>query len=267
MTSRGAGTGADDVRFAPAGDQGIYVYFEQRIDPAVSRRVRRLALSLQGPDARSMGIREAVPAYASVYVVFDPLWMDHDQAADLCRRLLDEPPGGAEPPARRFRLPVVYGGEFGPDLDAVARRAGLTPEEVIQEHAGTDYYVYFTGFSPGFPFLGGMSPRIATPRRATPRTRVPAGSVGIAGEQTGVYPVASPGGWNLIGRTPVPLFAADRDPPALLAAGDYVRFEPVAPDAYARIEAAVAAGTYTLRPEPVDGWASGSGRQREAGRR
>lgn len=251
MRPERAGTARPDVRVAPAGDQGIYVYFQQRIDPAVNRRVRRLAAALREPAARRLGVVEVIPGYASVYVIFDPLRADHDQVADFCRRLLPRTAGGQDPPARRIRLPVLYGAEFGPDLHQVARHAGLTVDEVIEIHAGTDYLVYFTGFSPGFPFLGGMSPRIAAPRRATPRTRVPAGTVGIAGEQTGVYPVDSPGGWNLIGRTPVPLFAADRDPPALLAAGDYVRFEPVAPETYAEIAAAVASGGYVPPSEPV----------------
>jgi len=251
VTPERAGTARPGIRVAPAGDRGIYVYFPQRIDPAVHRRVRRLAAALREPAARRLGIVEVVPGYASVYVMFDPLRVDHDQVAEFCRRLLARTAGGQDPPARRVRLPVLYGGEFGPDLDEVARRAGLTVDEVIAIHAGTDYLVYFTGFSPGFPFLGGMSPRIAAPRRATPRTRVPAGTVGIAGEQTGVYPVDSPGGCNLIGRTPVPLFAVDRDPPALLAAGAYVRFEPVTPETYAEIAAAVASGAYVPPSEPV----------------
>lgn len=254
MTAGRSGRAGEDpggVRVAPAGDQGVYVYFPQRIDPEVSRRVRRLAQALRQPESRRRGIREAVPAYASVYVIFDPLQTDHRQVARYCRRLLAGDAGGQEPPARRFRIPVVYGGRYGPDLEVVARHTGLTPDQVVRLHAGTDYFVYFTGFSPGFPFLGGMSPRLAVPRRVTPRTRVPAGSVGIAGRQTGIYPVDSPGGWNLIGRTPVALFHPDRDPPALLAAGDYVRFEPVSPDVYREIEAAAAAGAYQLRPEPV----------------
>ncbi len=128
---------------------------------------------------------------------------------------------------RRVEIPVCYGGELGPDLDDVARTHGLAPEEVIRLHADADYLVYMIGFMPGFAYLGGLPERIATPRRKTPRTAVPAGTVGIGGRQTGVYPLVSPGGWNLIGRTPVKIFDIKRDEPTLLSTGDRVRFRPI----------------------------------------
>jgi len=130
-------------------------------------------------------------------------------------------------------IPVCYGGEYGPDLAVVAAHTGLTPEEVIQLHSAAEYRVHAIGFSPGFPYLGGLPPRLNTPRRATPRPSVPAGSVGIGSAQTGVYPVASPGGWNLIGRTPRALFRLHKSPPALLLIGDRVKFRPITPGEFA----------------------------------
>lgn len=136
------------------------------------------------------------------------------------------------PPSRTVVIPVCYGGEFGPDLEEVARFHGMTEDEVIAIHAQGRYRVYMIGFAPGFAYLGGLSPEIATPRRATPRTHVPAGSVGIAGNQTGVYPLATPGGWQIIGRTPLALFRPHHEEPSLLRAGDIVQFCPITEEQY-----------------------------------
>ena len=133
----------------------------------------------------------------------------------------------AMPEPRRVEIPVCYGGEYGPDLEYVAELNGRTVEEVIAIHSGADYLVYFLGFSPGFPYLGGMPESIAAPRMPAPRKRVPAGSVAIGGNQTGIYPMASPGGWRIIGRTPVRLFRADAEPAVLVEMGDHVKFVPV----------------------------------------
>jgi biotin-dependent carboxylase-like uncharacterized protein len=151
-------------------------------------------------------------------------------------------------------VPVLYGGEFGPDLDEVAARAGMSADEVVATHAGTEYRVYMMGFMPGFPYLGGMSPRIATPRLGTPRIAVPAGSVGIAGGQTGIYPTESPGGWRLIGRTPMHLFNAARTPPAAIEAGDHVRFVSIGRAEYER-----AACAHIPRPSTAEGAAGAPG--------
>jgi inhibitor of KinA len=137
------------------------------------------------------------------------------------------------PTARLVEIDVCYGGEFGPDLEEVARLRGLSVDEVVRIHSTGDYLVYMIGFSPGFPYLGGLDSRIATPRRAAPRTLVPAGSVGIGGDQTGVYPIASPGGWQLIGRTPQQIFVVSREPPTLIQAGDRVRFRSISADEFA----------------------------------
>lgn len=208
------------MRILPAGDRSLLVSFGSEISPEAHRRVMRLFAGLAG----TPGVVNLHPAYASLLVDFDPL---RTNAAEMERALLraaenlDDVP---LPAPRTVEVPVRYGGAEGPDLEEVARLAGRTPEEVIALHSGAEYTVYFLGFSPGFPYLGGMPEAIAAPRLPVPRRRVPAGSVAIGGLQTGIYPVASPGGWRIIGRTPLELFRADREPPALLAMGDRVRF-------------------------------------------
>ncbi|MCL5884289.1 MAG: 5-oxoprolinase subunit PxpB [Deltaproteobacteria bacterium] len=220
------------VRYLAAGEQGLVVEFGDAIDPAVNARVQRLArvLSSRGVE----GVLETVPTYRSLLVLFDPLVLPRKRLAAVVEGLLDAPSGTDEPAGAPdvVELPVCYGGEFGPDLEFVARHSGLSPEEVISVHASPSYLVYMLGFTPGFPYLGGMPERIAVPRLASPRGKVPAGSVGIAGSQTGVYPVESPGGWRLIGRTPSRIFDPGAAEPFLLAAGDLVRFRPIDEEEY-----------------------------------
>ena len=209
-----------DIR--PASDGSLLVSFGEEISPAIHRDVLRMTRRLLG----APGIRNLHPGYASVLVDFDPLAGDPEELEARIRALAAG--GEAEPVAepRVVEIPVEYGGEAGPDLEDVARLAGLTPAEVVALHSGAEYLVYFLGFSPGFPYLGGLPAALSTPRLERPRRLVPAGSVAIGGSQTGVYPVASPGGWRIIGRTPLELFRADREPPTLVAMGDRVRFVP-----------------------------------------
>lgn len=220
------------VRMLVAGEQGLVVEFGDSIDPAVNARVHRLARALA---ARGLdGVIEVVPTYRSVLVLFDPLILPRKRLASEVGALLATPPVEEEPGAcgNTVELPVLYGGEFGPDLAFVARHNGLSTDEVISIHSSSAYLVYMLGFTPGFPYLGGMSSRIAAPRLPSPRTKVPSGSVGIAGSQAGVYPLESPGGWRLIGRTPVRLFDLEAERPFLLAPGDIVRFRPVDEEEY-----------------------------------
>jgi KipI family sensor histidine kinase inhibitor len=212
-------------RFQPAGDSAVLVTFGTRIDAALNRQVHALARRLG--DSTLEGVGEAVPGYASLLVHFDLLRLDYDAVVGWIRQNLADDAGLKLNP-RRVEVPVVYGGEDGPDLAFVAEHNHLTIEEVLTIHSGRDYPVYLMGFMPGFPYLGGLDPAIAAPRLATPRSRVPAGSVGIAGAQTGIYPLESPGGWRIIGRTPLKLFDLTREPPFLLAPGDLVRFVPLA---------------------------------------
>ena len=211
------------VRFDPLGDSALLLTFGDRIDPATNDRVHHLA-GLLGRGALS-GLRGVVPSYAALAVHFDPLAWDH---ATLERelRLLEAVPADLAAP-RTVVIPVRYGGAWGPDLGEVAAHCGLSEKEVVARHCAPVYRVHFLGFAPGFPYLGGLDPALATPRRDTPRTAVPMGSVGIAGSQTGIYPLETPGGWRLIGRTPLTLFDPQREPPCLLRAGDLLRFEPL----------------------------------------
>ena len=239
------------MRVLPAGDQGVLVELGDRIDPALNARVRALARAV----AERLGgeVLEVVPTYRSVLVLHDPLRVPRRELVARLERLAAELPAGTAPDeaSRTVHLPACYGGAFGPDLEYVAQHAGVSPEEATAIHAGATYLVYMLGFTPGFGYFGGLPPRLATPRLDTPRPRVAAGFIGIGGEQTGIYPVESPGGWRLVARTPVRLFDPGAPSPFLLAAGDRVRFHPVGPEEYQRIAEEVAAGSYRPRIEPL----------------
>lgn len=217
----------------PLGDAALAVEFGQSIDPEINDQVRTLHEDLQANPL--LGVVETVPTYRSLVVYYRPDligWEGIHRA--LCQRLqgmahTSPAPGGT------VEIPVLYGGGEGPDLPFVAQHAGLEEEDVIRIHSQGIYRVYMLGFSPGFPYLGGMDSRIAAPRLETPRLQIPAGSVGIAGEQTGVYPLASPGGWRLIGRTPLRLYDPQRPHPILLRAGCSLRFRPVTREEFDQI--------------------------------
>lgn len=214
----------------PVGDTGLLASFEQRIAQSVGAAVA--ALNTRVPAAAIPGVVETVPAFASLLIFYDPLVTEYDAVAAAVQKLAQAPDSDtAAEEGRLVEIPVCYGGAFGPDLPFVAEHAGLTETEVIRLHAGRDYPIYMLGFLPGFPYLGGLDERLFTPRLPTPRTAIPAGSVGIGGEQTGVYPIASPGGWQLIGRTPLKLFdpSVGRLP---YAAGDRIRFCPITQDEF-----------------------------------
>lgn len=209
----------------PLGDVAVLVQFSQTITLEAHRQVRSLSNYL---DQHPLpGMIEYIPAFTSVAVMYDMLRTTY---SDVSSRLL-EIIGSIEQPVdeqvNTVEIPVCYGGELGPDLEFVARHNGLTEEDVIRLHSAGEYLVYMIGFAPGFPYLGGMNEQISAPRRNTPRLSIPIGSVGIAGAQTGVYPIETPGGWQLIGRTPLRLFQPDQNPPSLLQAGDVVRFRPI----------------------------------------
>lgn len=209
-----------DIR--PASDHSLLVSFGNAISPEIHREVLRLTRRLAG----APGVRNLHPGYASVLVSFDPMAVPAAALEGQIREMARAAEGEPLPEPRLIEIPVRYGGADGPDLEDVARLHGITTAEVVAIHSAAGYLVYFLGFSPGFPYLGGMPEAIATPRLERPRRLVPAGSVAIGGSQTGVYPVASPGGWRIIGRTPLELFRADRNPPTLLDMGDRVRFVP-----------------------------------------
>ncbi|MES2693565.1 MAG: 5-oxoprolinase subunit PxpB [Verrucomicrobiota bacterium] len=219
------------------GDSAITISLGERVDEAIAARARAIAAEIERH--RPGGVVDVVSAFASVAVFYER--MHSREFAELKQEIAalaaraDEATVAVA--ARRVEIPVCYGGEFGPDLGDVARHTGLTAAEIIARHAGGDYLVHAIGFAPGFPYLGGLPAELATPRRATPRPAVPAGSVGIGGAQTGVYPFTTPGGWNVIGRTPRALFDAGRVEPALLKAGDRVSFVPLAEAEFAAVAA------------------------------
>lgn len=224
----------DKPRFLPAGDAALVIELGDTIDPETNGRVHALARALQ--ELAAPGLGEAVPSYRSLLLHYDPLALSYTEVQSLAATALrrcQECPG---PEPRTVVIPTVYGGEFGPDISYVASSHGLSVEEVIRLHSEAAYTVYMLGFTPGFPYLGGLPAQLATPRLATPRTAVPAGSVGIAGPQTGIYPLSTPGGWQIIGRTPCVLFDPLRDPPALLQPGDRVRFAPISAADFALLE-------------------------------
>jgi KipI family sensor histidine kinase inhibitor len=215
------------VRIERLGEAALLAVLGDEVDPIVNARVHRAAASLREVRARHDGLGEPVPGYASLLAPFDPLRVEESVVRAALRTAVEEAgaPDADEPPAL-VEVPVHYGGADGPDLADVAARTGLGEGDVVRLHASTEYRVFCVGFVPGFAYLGVLPATLQLARRATPRLRVPAGSVAIAGRQTGIYPAATPGGWHLIGRTDLLAWDPQRDPPALLAPGDRVRFVP-----------------------------------------
>ena len=226
----------DDARFQRASDQSLLIYFGHQISLAAHEQIRRLLRLLEVEPIA--GIRNLHPAYCSLLIKFDPLEWRHEELEDALKRYLARLEDVSLPHAREVQIPVCYGGEHGPDLIDVSAMHGMTPEQVIELHSSATYLVYFLGFIPGFAYLGELPEALVTPRLATPRRSVPPGSVGIAGSQTGVYPFATPGGWRLLGRTPVSMFRSDRNELSLLSIGDRVRFTPISCERFASLESA-----------------------------
>lgn len=224
------------ARFKPASDQSLLIYFGEETTVEANESVRKLLHLLE--EAPIVGVRNLHPAYCSLLVNFDALKWRHEKLEKELRKYLGRLDQVKMPEPRQVEIPVCYGGEFGPDLDEVAELHGISADRVIELHSSATYLVYFLGFVPGFAYLGELPKELITPRLATPRKRVPRGSVGIAGNQTGVYPFETPGGWRLLGRTPSAMFRTDRDGLSLLSIGDRVRFVPVSSDRYRTLERA-----------------------------
>jgi inhibitor of KinA len=210
------------MKILAASDSSLLVEFGNTVSQQMHGRVLALfRVLLAEGDPR---IRNLHPAYASLLIDFDPLQLSHEQLTAHMQKLLDAESDIKGTPSFGVEIPVCYDADFGPDLGDVAAHNNISVEEVVHLHTSAAYLVYFLGFSPGFAYMGGLPQALRTPRLATPRIRVTAGSVGIAGEQTGVYPIDSPGGWRLIGRTPLRMFDASANPPTRLQPGDVVRF-------------------------------------------
>jgi inhibitor of KinA len=221
-----------EFRIVQAGDSVLIVEFEERIDPAVNARAIAVAERLQ--EAGIAGVRDVVPTYRAVAVSFDPLRTNFDALQARLEREAEEPVVHVDDERRPVRIPVCYGDDLGPDLAAVAGKADMTEAEVVRLHTSATYRVFMLGFVPGFAYMGLVDSRIAVARHSTPRVRVPIGSVGIAGVQTGIYPAETPGGWQLIGRTPLKPFDPLRAEPFLVKAGDAVQFFEIDRDEFRR---------------------------------
>ena len=220
---------------SPVGDCAISIDFGQVIDPKINRQIRQVIEQIKA--LQLDGIIELVPTYCALLVQYDAMVYTYSDICKILEPTLQESVmDSANELVTIVEIPTVYGGEFGPDLGFVASHNHISEAEVVSIHSGTDYLVYMLGFIPGFTYLGGMDPRIATPRLSSPRTLIPAGSVGIAGEQTGTYPSDSPGGWQIIGRTPLTMYDMSKKQAALLRAGDYVRYVPIDENEFHRIK-------------------------------
>ncbi|MFV0299065.1 MAG: 5-oxoprolinase subunit PxpB [Hyphomicrobiaceae bacterium] len=242
-------TPIETARFLPAGDTSLVVEFGDHIDRQTSDRVLALADAL-GNQALA-GIVELVPTFRSLMIHYDPIRLDARTLEQQVRRRLD----GLEMSrhaGRLWHLPCCYGGEFGPDVADVACRTGLSPEDVIRIHSGETYHIYALGFLPGYPYMGDVPDALSLPRRETPRLKVPMGSVCIAQRMAGIYSLESPGGWHLLGRTPVRLFDIRREKAVLLAPGDRIRFEVIDPETFGRLDDEAAAGTLEIQNQELD---------------
>jgi inhibitor of KinA len=223
----------EQARIRLSGDRAILVEYGDGIDPVVNEKVRAMTALLK--KSLTAGVEAVVPAYRSLSILYDPLATTPAGLSEILQALEADFRAAEIAKPKVVPIPVCYGGEFGPDIGVVTEHTGLREDEIVAIHASIDYPIYMIGFTPGFCYLGGLDHRLQTPRRKTPRTNLPAGSVGVAESQTGVYPVDSPGGWQIIGRTPLRLFAPARENPFLYEAGDRIRFVPVAEAEFRRL--------------------------------
>jgi KipI family sensor histidine kinase inhibitor len=227
-----------------SGDSCLVVEFSDAIDMGANLKLQDLRRAMETLSVP--GVRECVPTYRSLSVYFNPLRITRPRLEEIIRRALESVGRVAEHARQILIIPVLYGGEFGPDMEKVSEHTGLSEDEIIHRHTSVDCYCYMLGFTPGFGYLGGMDKSLSTPRLKNPRLLIPAGSVGIAGDQTGVYSVDSPGGWQLIGRTPLKLFDPHGNTePTLMKAGGWVRFRRISADEYASIREDVLSGRHT----------------------
>ncbi|MGA3212410.1 MAG: 5-oxoprolinase subunit PxpB [Terriglobales bacterium] len=228
------------MKVISASDSSLLVVFGNEISPAVYGEVIALFHSLRAE--ADPAIRNLHPAYGSLLIDFDPLQLTHEALGTTIRRIVDSRFEARRTESRLIRIPVCYDATYAPDLDRVAALAGISPEEVVRLHSSAEYRVYFLGFTPGFAYMGGLPDKLQVPRLTSPRVHVDAGSVGIAGAQTGIYPVDSPGGWQLIGRTPWRIFDPEEMPPAKLQPGDQVKFVAIGKEKFERSEPAAHLG-------------------------
>ncbi|MDD7392663.1 MAG: 5-oxoprolinase subunit PxpB [Fusobacterium gastrosuis] len=235
-----------DIKFLLAGDCSFVIQFGNEISPEINKKIRKMIEDLK--EKNIDGLIEMVPTYCSMLVSYDPCKISYKELKAKVEELLKLASESTESDEiTLIEIPTLYNDEYGPDLEYVANHNNLTKEEVIKIHTGTDYLVYMLGFMPGFTYLGGMSEKIATPRLESPRLQIFPGSVGIAGKQTGMYPSLSPGGWRIIGRTPLKLYNPESNTPVYISSGDYIRYISIDEAEYKKIEKEVQEGKYTVK--------------------
>lgn len=238
-----------EVKYLASGDRAVVMEFGNEIAKEINAKIRA---TMDAIGTNVDGIVEMVPTYRSLTVIYDPMKIEYHELIHKLGEFENSLSEQGESTVNLIEIPTLYGGEYGPDMDFVKTNAGMSEEEVIKIHTGTDYLVYMLGFSPGFTYLGGLDERIATPRLKSPRLKIEAGSVGIAGSQTGMYPSESPGGWQLIGRTPLKLYDPEAEPPVFIQAGDYIRYVSIDEEEYNRIKKEVENGTYKVNIKRVE---------------
>lgn len=246
-----------ETKYLQAGDQALNIEFGNEISQEINRKIRAMTLAIEREKIE--GIVEIVPTYRSLMVHYKPLQIEYEKLIGILKKLESNLKNIDLPAPEVIEIPTLYGGEYGPDIENVAKHNKLSIKEVIKIHTSKEYLIYMLGFTPGFSYLGGMDQRIATPRLQSPRTKIPGGSVGIAGEQTGIYPIDSPGGWQLIGRTPLNLFDPEKKDPILLKAGNYVAFKPIDEEEYKKMKKEVEKGTYSCHRYPKKDWGNHHG--------
>ena len=231
-----------NIRILTAGDSSLLIEFGNEISPEINRRIAAVVELMR--EQHIEGVVDVIPAFCSLLVNYDPRVAGYEKMKKRLESLVRVDIKVGQTKRKIFEIPVLYGGEYGPDLASIADHAGISEDEVVLIHSSKDYLIYMLGFLPGFCYLGGLDERIHTPRLSNPRLRIRAGSVGIGGSQTGIYPLDSPGGWQLMGMTPIKTYDPEREIPILVEAGNYIRFVQIDEEQYKRIQAQVAEGSY-----------------------
>ena len=239
----------DKIKFLTAGDSAIVMEFGNTIEKEINAKIAAVVENLKKKNIDC--ILDILPTYRSILINYDPVKISYGEMVETLKGLSKSDKANQSDEVRLIEIPTLYGKEYGPDIEFVAENANLSVDEVIKIHSGTDYLVYMMGFMPGFTYLGGLDPRIATPRLKSPRLKIEPGSVGIAANQTGMYPLESPGGWQLIGRTPLKLYDDTKEPPVFIQAGDYIRYVSIDKAEYDRIAKEVENDTYKVSIKKV----------------
>lgn len=235
----------EDLKYQPLGDTALRIEFGKEISEGLNKKIRKFMVGLAKQPLA--GMVEYVPTYTTLTIFYNPIQVTYEEIKQKLIELTKTLETIDIPPAKVYEIPTLYGCDAGPDLGDVAKYNRLTESDVINIHSSREYLIYMMGFVPGFPYLGGMDSSIATPRLEKPRVTIPAGSVGIAGSQTGIYPLETPGGWRIIGLTPAPLYDVERDEPILLSAGNYVKFVPITQEQFSQIQKEVREGAFQVR--------------------